>query len=192
MRNISGAQIRAARALLRWSAADLVRESGVSPATIHRAESTDGKTTMTFANASAIRRALENAGVELIEENGGGLGARLRRGLEFIDENGGRAPSEVAKAEAVTRRRFCETNPICLQKIKAPRETLKPPWVSRENGSAWVRCRDRSAGRLRRPASSSSTRTVADQACAFESRQSRSGENQRRFCETNPIFSATN
>ena len=44
---------------------------------------------MTFANASAIRRALENAGVELIEENGGGLGARLRRGLELIDENGG-------------------------------------------------------------------------------------------------------
>src|SRR6516225_8922244 len=80
MTNLSGAQIRAARALLRWSAADLVRESGVSPATIHRAESTDGKTTMTFANASAIRRALENAGVELIEENGGGLGARLRRG----------------------------------------------------------------------------------------------------------------
>src|SRR5215471_11178794 len=86
MRNISGAQIRAARALLRWSAADLVRESGVSPATIHRAESTDGKTTMTFANASAIRRALENAGVELIEENGGGLGARLRR---VLGENGG-------------------------------------------------------------------------------------------------------
>src|ERR1700746_544108 len=89
MTNISGAQIRAARALLRWSAADLVRESGVSPATINRAESTDGKTTMTFANASAIRRALENAGVELIEENGGGLGARLRRGLELIDESGG-------------------------------------------------------------------------------------------------------
>jgi hypothetical protein len=44
---------------------------------------------MTFANASAIRRALENAGVELIEENGGGLGARLRRGLEVIDENEG-------------------------------------------------------------------------------------------------------
>ena len=92
MTNISGAQIRAARALLRWSAADLVRESGVSPATIHRAESTDGKTTMTLANASAIRRALENAGVELIEENGGGLGARLRRGLELIDENGGGGP----------------------------------------------------------------------------------------------------
>jgi hypothetical protein len=46
-------------------------------ATIHRAESVDGKTAMTFANASAIRRALENAGVELIEENSGGPGARL-------------------------------------------------------------------------------------------------------------------
>jgi len=28
-------------------------------------------------------------GVELIEENGGGLGARLKRRLELIDENGG-------------------------------------------------------------------------------------------------------
>ena len=44
---------------------------------------------MTVANATAIRRALENAGVELIEENGGGLGARLKRRLESMDENGG-------------------------------------------------------------------------------------------------------
>ena len=81
MTNILGAQMRAARALLRWAASDLVRESGVSLATIHRAESVDGKTAMTFANASAIRRALENAGVELIEENGGGPGARLKQHL---------------------------------------------------------------------------------------------------------------
>ena len=81
--------MRAARSLLRWSAADLVRESGVSLATIHRAESVDGQTAMTLANASAVRRALENAGVELIEENGGGPGARLKQRLEFIDEDGG-------------------------------------------------------------------------------------------------------
>jgi hypothetical protein len=91
MKNILGAQIRAARALLRWSAGDLVRESGVSLATIHRAESVDGKTAMTFANASAIRRALENAGVELIEENGGGPGARLKRHLS--DQSGLRTAS---------------------------------------------------------------------------------------------------
>jgi hypothetical protein len=40
-------------------------------------------------NASAIRRALENAGVELIEENGGGPRARLKQRLELIDEIGG-------------------------------------------------------------------------------------------------------
>lgn len=31
---------------------------------------------------------LENAGVELIEENGGGLGARLKQRLELIDRPG--------------------------------------------------------------------------------------------------------
>jgi transcriptional regulator with XRE-family HTH domain len=97
MKNILGAQMRAARSLLRWSAADLVRESGVSLATIHRAESADGQTAMTLANASAIRRALENAGVELIEENGGGLGARLKQRLESMDENGGDAGVRLRK-----------------------------------------------------------------------------------------------
>src|SRR6476619_5241859 len=88
-KRLTGAQMRAARALLRWAAADLVRESGVSLATIHRAESVDGKTAMTFANASAIRRALENAGVELIEENCGRPGARLKQHLS--DQSGVRA-----------------------------------------------------------------------------------------------------
>jgi transcriptional regulator with XRE-family HTH domain len=73
--------MRAARALLRWSASDLARESGVSLSTIHRAEAVDGETAMTLANAAAIRRALENAGVEIIEEAGAGPGARLRRPL---------------------------------------------------------------------------------------------------------------
>jgi hypothetical protein len=81
MKTILGAQMRAARALLRWAAADLVRESGVSLSTIHRAEAFDGKTAMTIANAAAIRRAFENAGVELIDENGGGPGVRLKQPL---------------------------------------------------------------------------------------------------------------
>jgi transcriptional regulator with XRE-family HTH domain len=78
-KSILGAQIRAARALLRWAAADLVRESGVSLATIQRAEAVDGKTAMTLANASAVRRAFEAAGIEFLEENGAGPGARLRK-----------------------------------------------------------------------------------------------------------------
>ena len=82
MNNLLGAQMRAARALLRWPASELARESGVSLATIHRAESVDGISAMTVANASAVRRALENAGVDFIDENGGGPGVHLRKPLK--------------------------------------------------------------------------------------------------------------
>jgi hypothetical protein len=34
---------------------------------------------LTAANDQAIRRALDSAGVEFIEENGGGSGVRLRK-----------------------------------------------------------------------------------------------------------------
>jgi transcriptional regulator with XRE-family HTH domain len=73
------AQIRAARALIRWSAEDLARASALSVATIRRAELMDDKTLMTIANNLAVRRALEAAGVEFIDENGGGPGVRLRK-----------------------------------------------------------------------------------------------------------------
>ena len=76
---LTSAQIRAARALLRWSAEDLARESALGVATIRRAELTEGETSMTAANDLAVRRALEAAGVEFIDENGGGPGVRLRR-----------------------------------------------------------------------------------------------------------------
>ena len=48
-------------------------------ATIKRAEAADYETSMTTANDLAIRRALEVAGVEFIDENGGGPGVRLRK-----------------------------------------------------------------------------------------------------------------
>ena len=77
---LSGAQIRAARALLRWSAADLARESLVGVNTIRRAEILEGDTSLTNANATAIRNALERAGVIFLAEgeNGEGPGVRLR------------------------------------------------------------------------------------------------------------------
>ena len=34
---------------------------------------------MTAANDAAVRRALESAGIEFIDENGGGPGVRLRK-----------------------------------------------------------------------------------------------------------------
>jgi hypothetical protein len=50
----------------------------VSIATVRRAELEEKETSMTVANDHAVRRALESAGVDFIEENGGGPGVRLR------------------------------------------------------------------------------------------------------------------
>jgi len=76
---LTSAQLRAARSLIRWSAEDLARETALSVATIRRAELADSETSMTAANDLAVRRALELAGVEFIDENGGGPGVRLRK-----------------------------------------------------------------------------------------------------------------
>lgn len=79
IKSLTSGQMRAARALLRWSAEDLARASAVSVTTIRRAELAEEETSMTAPNNSAVRRALEGAGVEFIDENGGGPGVRLRK-----------------------------------------------------------------------------------------------------------------
>src|SRR5689334_2727138 len=76
---LTSAQMRAGRALIRWSAEDLAGASAVSVTTVRRAELTEEETSMTTANDLAIRRALEAAGVEFIDENGGGPGVRLKK-----------------------------------------------------------------------------------------------------------------
>jgi transcriptional regulator with XRE-family HTH domain len=76
---MTGAQLRAARALLGWSAQDLATASGVGVTTIRKNELSDGPVTMIRANVDVLTRALEAAGVEFIPENGGGAGVRLRK-----------------------------------------------------------------------------------------------------------------
>jgi hypothetical protein len=76
---MTGGQMRAARALLRWTAERVADASGVGLATIKRAEASDETVRMIPANAGAVQRALEAAGVEFIPENGGGPGVRLRK-----------------------------------------------------------------------------------------------------------------
>ena len=75
---LTSAQLRAARALLRWTGERLAGEAGVGIQTIRRAELTDGPLRMIPANVRVIRAALEAAGVDFISENGGGPGVRLR------------------------------------------------------------------------------------------------------------------
>jgi predicted transcriptional regulator len=76
---VSIEQVKAARALLRWSQVDLASASGVSWPTIKRLEAKSGPIGGRVDTAAAIRAALEAAGVEFIEENGGGAGVRLRK-----------------------------------------------------------------------------------------------------------------
>ena len=70
------AQCRAARGLLDWTQERLADESGVSISTIRNFEG--GASQPIRANLAAIRATLEAAGVEFLDENGGGPGLRLR------------------------------------------------------------------------------------------------------------------
>jgi hypothetical protein len=78
-KKISSAQMRAARAMLRWSAVDLASASKVGVATIRRAEVVEGEIPVTLANEAALRQAFESAGIEFIDQNGAGEGVRFRK-----------------------------------------------------------------------------------------------------------------
>jgi len=69
--------MRAARALLKWDQKTLAIASKVSIATIKRLEPLTGPLQANEVTIEAIRRAFEAAGVEFIEENGGGAGVRF-------------------------------------------------------------------------------------------------------------------
>ncbi len=85
--------MRAARAMLRWSALDLASESKVGVATIRRVEVLDGEIPVTAANEAAIRRAFEAAGIEFIDENGTGEGVRFGRSRRAKRKQPRRSPS---------------------------------------------------------------------------------------------------
>ena len=76
---ISIQQVKAARALLQWSQADLSEAFGISKPTIARLEAEAGPIGGRADTERAIRAALEAAGVEFIPQNGGGAGVRLAR-----------------------------------------------------------------------------------------------------------------
>src|SRR5205823_67637 len=76
---VSIRQIKAARALLAWSQEQLAAAAEVSIPTIKRLEAQDGPLGGRNETGLKIRSALESAGVEFIEENGGGPGVRLRK-----------------------------------------------------------------------------------------------------------------
>lgn len=76
---ITGAQIRAGRALVRMRQQALADAARVSLETIKRLERQDGQIGAQTATAAGIEAALESAGVVLIQEGGQGVGVKLRR-----------------------------------------------------------------------------------------------------------------
>jgi transcriptional regulator with XRE-family HTH domain len=75
---VTNEQLRAARALLGWSQAELALRAGLSVPTIKRLEGGFGPHVSDEARAK-LKKAIEAAGVEFIEENGGGAGVRFRK-----------------------------------------------------------------------------------------------------------------
>src|SRR5437660_1060728 len=70
------AQCRAARGLLDWTQQRLADAAGVGIVTVRQFESDN--TDPRRATVEVIARALDTAGVEFIEQNGGGPGVRLK------------------------------------------------------------------------------------------------------------------
>jgi predicted transcriptional regulator len=76
---VSIRQIKAARSLLAWSQEELAAAADVSIPTIKRLEAQDGPLGGRDETGVKIRSALESAGIQFIDENGGGPGVRLRK-----------------------------------------------------------------------------------------------------------------
>jgi len=77
---ISAKQMRAARALLGWSQQEMADKALVSRSSIARLEAEDLRFDHNAGTAELVRRALEDAGISfLYEDGGGGEGVRLRR-----------------------------------------------------------------------------------------------------------------
>ena len=67
---ISGAQLRAARALLKWSVRKLSDQCGVSESAISRGEQVNGTPPMQARNLNAIRQVFEEHEIEFIGFDG--------------------------------------------------------------------------------------------------------------------------
>ena len=74
---VTSAQVKMARAALDWTVRDLADATGLHRNTINNIEV--GRYAGDPATLQKIEKVLVAAGVEFIDENGGGRGVRLRR-----------------------------------------------------------------------------------------------------------------
>jgi predicted transcriptional regulator len=78
---ITGRQLRAARALVGMEQIELAKRSGVAIGTIRRMESFDGEVGSRTSTLSLVKRALEKAGIEFLNDERPGVRLRGRTKL---------------------------------------------------------------------------------------------------------------
>ena len=76
---ITSGQIRAGRALLKWTGKELADASGVAFSTLMRLETGEGVPGAQVKTLEAIQKAFEEAGIEFIGTPEDGPGVRLRK-----------------------------------------------------------------------------------------------------------------
>ena len=86
--DMTGMQVRGARGLLRWSAAELADKAGVGISTVQRIEAQDGppaiegglewRSAARRESVAAIHAALVKAGITFLPDTGEGIGIRGR------------------------------------------------------------------------------------------------------------------
>ena len=76
---ITGRQLAAARTLTGMSQQEVASASNISVPTLKRMEAREGRVTGYRNNVDAVQRTLEQAGIQFIPENGGGVGVRLAK-----------------------------------------------------------------------------------------------------------------
>ena len=74
---ITGTQIRAARALLNWSADEAATRARVARKTVERLEQTEGQPAARALTMASLQEAFEAAGVEFVGSAEDGPGVRL-------------------------------------------------------------------------------------------------------------------
>ncbi|ASJ62982.1 helix-turn-helix transcriptional regulator (plasmid) [Sinorhizobium meliloti WSM1022] len=73
---MNGIQCKLARVALGWGVLELAKAANVSTQTITRLERGDQLRSSTLER---VQRVLEDAGIEFIPENGGGVGVRFKK-----------------------------------------------------------------------------------------------------------------
>ena len=75
----TSAQLRAARAMLKWSLADLSEKSGIGTSTLKRFEAADGMPNGHMSTFAKLNEIFLDANIEFIGSPDDGPGVRLRK-----------------------------------------------------------------------------------------------------------------